>query len=424
MRLFKVLIFGIVFLSSGYSQTNHIYSGGEAINFGIIDISTSNGTSWSSERSKHPGYFSAIGNANFIGYSDKIYIDGYVKKYGNTSFVFPVGNGNGLRTLEISKPNLSSDTYATAWIEGDPTNNLDPTAPFSGKHPVHAVSGEIIEISKAGQWDWLVGEGGNLGDSTTGNGVGISITVNMPDMSYFSDKSDLRLAGWNGKTWIDLSGKPTATGNKKDSKIHGTMIAGITAIAIGKTNPAPFVKIKSLAASMSNCKTILNWETSFEDAPVRYYVERSFDGIVFETIKSGDLPGSKVGNKYRMEIEQPNGICFYRLKFQNTYGSIIFSGIVSAYNKCNTIEILALYPNPVTNKENITLRFKTLNQGRANLTVYNTIGQNILNKQIEIKKGINAIEINVQSLVNGAYYINITDQGGNKMSIAKKFIKQ
>jgi hypothetical protein len=258
MRIFSTLLFGLFLSSNGYCQTNHVHSGAEALNFGTIDVSTSTGTVWSTDRSKLPGYFSASGDGNYIGFSDKISIDGYVKKYGNTAFVFPVGNGNGLRALEISKPKIITDAYATAWIEGDPTNDLDLTEPFAGKHPILAVAGAIAGVSRVGQWDWQVGEGGNLGDSSTGNGEGLIVAVNIPDMSNFCDKSDLRLVGWNGKNWIDLSGKPTATGNKKDSRLFGTMVAGITAIAIGKTNPAPFVKIKSFVASNANCKTILN----------------------------------------------------------------------------------------------------------------------------------------------------------------------
>jgi hypothetical protein len=48
-----------------------------------------------------------------------------VKKYGNTSFIFPVGTGTKLRSIEISAPTQSTDAYATAWIAGNPNNNLD-----------------------------------------------------------------------------------------------------------------------------------------------------------------------------------------------------------------------------------------------------------------------------------------------------------
>jgi hypothetical protein len=89
-------------------------------------------------------------------------------------------------------------------------------------------------VSPLGQWDWLTGASGLLGDQTTGNGAGIRITVSTPDLSQFGDKNELRLVGWNGSSWIDLSGGPSASGNTRNSKLSGMMISGITAIGIGR----------------------------------------------------------------------------------------------------------------------------------------------------------------------------------------------
>ena len=225
----------IFLLVNSYAQSNHVFAGGEILNFDTVDIATNHTTTWTTERSYNPGYFSSFGNAIYIGYSDTINFDGYVKKYGNTAFVFPVGSNHDLRTLAISNPAYITDAYATAWMEGDPSFNRDPTPPYAGFHSIASVKDPIVVVSKSGQWDWQIGKGNNLGSGTTGNGVGLTITVSMPNMTDFAKPSELRLVGWNGNSWIDLSGKPTATGNKEDSFISGTMIAGISSIAIGKT---------------------------------------------------------------------------------------------------------------------------------------------------------------------------------------------
>jgi hypothetical protein len=162
----------------------------------------------------------------------------------------------------------------------------------------------------------------------------------------------------------------------------------------------------------------------FEETAVTYDLEQSFDGILFKTIRSGQLSGSKTGGKYRMEIEQPNGIAYYRMKIQNSYGAYVYTSVISANNKCNTIDILSLYPNPVTNKENIHLRFKTMFSGKAEVVIYNSIGQKILNKPIEFTIGINTIEIETKNFINGAYHISVISASGNTMSSAKTFIKQ
>ena len=193
MKHFFFFISTLLFVLNGYAQANRVFSGGEVVNFSVVDISAMGDQAWRSERAAQPGYFSSIENASYTGYSDQHNIDGYIKKYGNNAFVFPVGTGNDLRILEISKPKKISDAYATAWIEGDPSNSNDPTDYYSVKHPVQSVTSPIISVSKAGQWDWQVGENANLGDGTTGNGEGLIITVSIPDMTQFSDVSELRL---------------------------------------------------------------------------------------------------------------------------------------------------------------------------------------------------------------------------------------
>lgn len=236
MHPISKLFFYILLISKCYSQNNHVFSGGEMMNYGKIDISFIAKINWSSERNSLPGYYSVINYGLFIGYSDEANINGYIKKYGNTPFLFPVGNGKDLRTLEISAPAKSTDAYAVAWVEGDPSQQDDHTNPHAGRHPVTAIAGPIKEVSKVGQWDWQVGETGNLGDDATGDGRGLTITVSIPDMRSFAEASALRLVGWNGSNWIDLSKSATANGNTEDSQLSGTMISGISALAIGRVD--------------------------------------------------------------------------------------------------------------------------------------------------------------------------------------------
>lgn len=424
MKNFLLVLLYSAFLSTVFSQSNHVFAGTEALNFGIVDISIINGSSWSSERTDHPGYFSLVEHANYIGYSDQANIDGYIKKYGNTPFLFPVGTGNDLRTLEISKPNKTTDAYATSWIIGDPTNTIDPTAPFAGNHPVNEMDKSIIDVSRTGQWDWQVGEDDNLGSGTTGDGAGLTITVSIPDMSTFATASELRLVGWNGKKWIDLSGKSTATGNKENDKLSGTMIAGITSIAIGKTATIAFVKLTSISATSYNCNTLLKWETSSENNSSMFVLEQSTDNNFFHEIESIQTSGSSTGNLYSKEIVQPYGMTYIRLKIQHPNGSFDYSPTVSLNNNCNEIEYMKVYPNPVVNNENINLRFTTSYSGSGILMIFKNNGQQVHKKPVIVKQGINELRIEINNLINGSYFINLMGSKGEKIGIGTQFVKQ
>lgn len=331
MKFIFAILFHLICSFFATSQSNHVFSGGEMLNFGTIDISSFEKIAWSSEKNRLPGYFGVINKGKFIGYSDQANINGYVKKYGNTAFLFPVGNGKDLRTLEISAPQHATDAYAVAWLEGDPSHLNDHTHPVAGEHPTSAFAEPIIGVSNNGQWDWQVGASGALGEDATGNGENLTITVSIPDMKSFAEAAALRLVGWNGKQWIDLSKSATANGNLEDSQLSGTMIAGITAIGIGKVAISPYI--------------------------------------------------TDDGN-------------------------------------------FLLFPNPVRNYDNLHVRFKTANNGIADIVVFDAIGKQVLKNSIQYKSGVNMIPINVKSLANGNYYLHIISNNGMIIARGKKFIKQ
>jgi hypothetical protein len=424
VRYFFFFISTLFFVLNGYTQANLVFSGGEVVNFSIVDISAMGSHAWRSERASQPGYFSSIVDASYIGYSDQANIDGYIKKYGDNAFVFPVGTGNDLRTLEISKPYKVTDAYATAWIEGDPSSSLDPTTPGLGKHSIFSLSSPIVAVSKVGQWDWQVGENENLGIGTTGSGEGLIVTVSIPDMTQFSDASELRLVGWNGSSWMDLSGKSTATGNKENSKLSGVMIPGISSIAIGKVSTSSTVKLLSFNASSLNCNTLLKWETSSENNSSSFILEQSSDDIHFHTITTIPIKGSIKGNIYSKEIIQPIGISYYRLKIMHANGTFEYSLSDSMNNKCNEIEYMKVYPNPVVKNENINLRFTTSYNGIAQLMIFRNNGQKIFSKDVQVKPGTNNLKVEIKNLINGTYFINLLGSRGEKIGMGTQFVKQ
>ncbi|MCK8494604.1 hypothetical protein M0L20_22235 [Spirosoma sp. RP8] len=51
----------------------------------------------------------------------------------------------------------------------------------------------------------------------------------------------LRLVGWDGSRWIDLSGKPSISGGATSTcSLIGTIISSITELAIGSTSRSVF----------------------------------------------------------------------------------------------------------------------------------------------------------------------------------------
>ena len=419
-----IIISFLIFTISCYAQGNHVFSGGEATNFNIVDIPTATGATWSTDRVALPGYFSVVNLAAYTGCSDAANINGYIKKYGNTAFIFPVGSGSDLRTLEMSAPAITSDAYATAWIAGDPSGNLDPTFPNAGTHSVFSVSAPIKVVSKAGQWDWQVGNADNLGSGTTGTGAGLTITVSMPDMTTFASAASLRLVGWNGSSWVDLSGTATATGNTENSTLTGTMVPGITAIAIGSTTWALPLTFESFNSVANNCDAILNWRTSSEINTDKFIIEQSIDGITFSPVATVKAKGNSGINDYNYITAQPAALAYYRLKMFDLNGTYTYSKIVFCRTVCGAKEFMSVYPNPVIATGTVFLSFGTAYKGKALLYITNTLGQRFMNLPIQITAGTNQVPLAVGAFASGTYFISLVTPSGERIGTVQKFIKQ
>lgn len=409
--------------AKGYAQGNHVFSGGELVNQNVLNIPA--GTQiWSTDRTSLPGYYSAVNGANFTGCTDAAHINGYIKKYGNTPFIFPVGSGQALRTLSISSPSLITDAYATAWIAGDPGTTTDPTAPHTGFHAATAVKSPIVAVSTAGQWDWQTGEAGNLGTGTSGTGEGLTITVSIPDMTAIASANSLRLVGWDGTQWIDLSGAPTASGNTENSTLSGTMVPGITAIAIGIASSALPLHLEYFAAAANSCNAALTWRTSNEINCKQFIIEQSIDQVNFSPVATVPARNTTTVNNYSLEVAQPSGVAFYRLKMMNIDGVYTYSQIVKCRTSCAISGYMIIYPNPVVATGTVYLSFSTPYKGKATLIITNMLGQRFSAVPVQVSAGVNLVPTDVSRFASGTYLMNLLTEGGERIGSVQKFIKQ
>ncbi|PIF30124.1 gliding motility-associated-like protein [Flavobacterium sp. 9] len=294
---------------------------------------------WATSRSSSPGYFNwLIASGNYTGVDDIHHINGYVKKYGSEEFTFPVGDGNQLRELSISAPQIPSDVYAVAWISGDPSLTIDPTN-GDQKHSVENLSEDIVAVSKLGQWDW---------EAIRGTGEELIITVSIPEMTeiQFNDPSKLRLVGWNGTSWIKI-GNTGASGLTNKSTLKGIMKEGIQAIAIGAIES---VIIDSDGDSLPD--TTEGYTTDTDSDGILNYLDNDDDGDGILTIDEHPDPNGD-GLTNDAWDSNNNGIADYLDPFiANPVDEIIIYNAISPYNSDGlndtfVIEKIELYPDNI-----------------------------------------------------------------------------
>ncbi len=407
IALAVLVVSSIFYTETTYAQTgNHVYSPSESVAFSNIDLSTPGGQTWSTDRATNPGYFTAVGSAIFTGAADaNANVDGYVKYHAYnspaSSFTFPVGTGSDLRELTISGTIPNDGEYATAWILGDPSLATDPTFPNPGGHNISSVGTGIESVSPVGQWDW---------QDLSGDAAGLTVTVSIPDMTGFADASDLRLVGWNGTEWVDLSGTPTASGNTEDQTLSGTMIAGITAIGIGKAIPITTdLNLISFKGGVVECTASLEWVIYSSDEYSTITLEKKIASGAFEDIKTINVKPDNSDQTFTYTDADllSNMEAYYRLRLEDASNNVSYSDVLFLKGECAGDIDISVYPNPTRGQffikglvdyENIELR------------VYNSVSQIVKLQKLEAPSGVLYETIDMSGSQTGAYIILLLDE--------------
>lgn len=76
---------------------------------------------------------------------------------------------------------------------------------------------------------------------------------------------------------------------------------------------------------------------------------------------------------------------------------------------------LSVYPNPIN--EQSVFSVQASQSFKANLQVYNMMGQQVQNTQVQINKGQNSLSLEADYLTSGNYFIRIVDEAGHSASL-------
>ena len=168
------------------------------------------------------------------------------------------------------------------------------------------------------------------------------------------------------------------------------------------------------------------WATASEINNDHFAVERSLSGTenfkLIGTVK-GFGAGSTTENHYYSlnDPDQCSGINYYRLKQVDIDGHFSYSNVVAV--KCTEKnDLVSVYPNPSNTKINIS--FFEVEDGKLSLEIVDMMGNVISSAEFTVKKDLNNIEMKIEHLTNGFYYLRLkhTNEPG-ETSRQVKFLK-
>ena len=171
------------------------------------------------------------------------------------------------------------------------------------------------------------------------------------------------------------------------------------------------VELQDFDGKETDCNHVLNWTTASEENVSHFEIERSRDGILFETIGKVFANGNSTSfQTYTFTDESASEAnYYYRLKIMDLDGTYELSKIIYLQSNCvSNLGQIELYPNPVSEDNNMTLRILSTSAVQSTeITIYDILGRPASILSTDLDKGENLIRLNTDQLSSGNYFIHI-----------------
>ncbi|WP_057953221.1 T9SS type A sorting domain-containing protein [Salinivirga cyanobacteriivorans] len=280
--------------------------------------------------------FYLTASATMSGSSASSYINGPLKKSLNSStdFTFPIGKNGYYRPLEIQNPAQTGD-----W-----------TAEYFTNNSISDMGAGLSQVSPDNRWAVT---GDNYSGTQTAN-VKLTWGTETNVSADPADYADLRVAYLEGGQWTD-AGNSSYSGTQSSGYVISDAVSfstkEFTIASASDNNPLP-VSLIGFDASVTDNKVKVTWQTLNELNNDYFEVERSRDGVIFESV--GRVQGA--GNSssllnYSFTDQNPHyGISYYRLR------QVDYDGTATVF-PMQVVEItgialneprLNIHPNPYT----------------------------------------------------------------------------
>ena len=181
--------------------------------------------------------------------------------------------------------------------------------------------------------------------------------------------------------------------------------------------PLTGLKLNGYATATAN---LLNWYAYNEREMNDYTIERSLDGLYFNTIGNQPAIVSANGNNsYNYTDNNPlNGLNYYRIKGNSNNGQIQFSNITTIRFGSKQPTLLVA-PNPVE-YHLLNLKVVQLKKGVYTLKISDVLGR-LISKRLLLYDGVSStIKTSLpQTIKSGVYYVKLIGEGSE---FTEKFI--
>lgn len=162
---------------------------------------------------------------------------------------------------------------------------------------------------------------------------------------------------------------------------------------------------------LEGSQVLLNWATVHEVATSHFELERSVNGAPFAVIGTVQAQGNAASHSYKYIDPAPKpGTNLYRLKMADLDTKYTYSQVVSIrVTDIPRNAVQEVFPNPALASVNV--RLLSTEATNTTVSVFSVSGALMGQQQMELKEGVQVINLPVGNLAQGMYYIRFSTPG-------------
>jgi hypothetical protein len=345
----------------------------------------------------------------------------------STNYVKTNGIGTLRRTVQNNSTNvvypvgsLSSFTPAQVQLNGTSTTDIISVRVFNGVL-ANATSGLPLATSMVDR-TWAISETVAGGSNAT-----ITLTWNSLEEVGGFNRTQSAVSRYNtgNNQWTYVG---TAFGAATGTDPYSRSISGVTSLTfftLGDSFATSLpVNLVSFAGKGLNEDVLLTWTTASEQNNRGFSVERSTDGENFTEI---NFVNGKEYSVVRVNYElldegafaatQANTL-YYRLRQVDFDGTETLSSVVSVNRDTKAVTSVKAYPNPFN--AGLQVEVVSVQDAEYTLTVTDSQGRVISNRDVMIEKGMNRISLEeLDNLKGGIYFVRLNGAESTTLKVVK-----
>jgi hypothetical protein len=360
--------------------------------------------------------------ATSTGQKARAFVSGRVIKQldAGQSFTFPIGKL--ISGTPIWAPAGLENVSTASTFEAEYFNRLNTVTPGA----TNLASG-LRWVSRVEHW--IINRNAGTGSADVALYWKDALSSDIFDITTGASQ-DLFACRYNGTQWerilpsnIDPA---SSTGSGGEGIVRGMAVSNFSPFTFGSltgSNPLP-LSLLSFNAKLINGKVQLEWSIANEQNIQKYYVERSADGKIFETIAEVNAL-NKTNNIQLYTALDANfglGANYYRLRQVSQEGEINLSEIIDIIVGAGDMadSELRVFPNPVVGNNCEVILPRSMRSASYHVMLTSLDGHKLWEEKI--KNAQNKLQINLPaSLSQGIYLLKISDEA---LNVSVKLVKK